>query len=338
MRISVVIPCRNEASHIERCIGAVFSLSLPALASMQVFVVDGMSSDGSRELIQGLQLQFDNLQLIDNEILYTPAAFNLGIKADPSADYILIVGARHILSNDYLIKALEILEADHRICCVGGRIINEHETHLSGLIAAAMGSSFGMGIGNFRTLQESGFTDTVTSPVYRSSVFSEIGYFDENLVRNQDDDFNFRLTRAGGKIWYEHSISLRYYVRSGYGSLSRQFFQYGYWKVFVNRKHRAVTTLRQLIPPAFVIYLVSLVAAALFLPKVAVLYAIPLLLYLLLAITVSLLISGALMDLFRLLRIFGLIHLSYGFGYIRGLLDFILLSRKPDERMKTLSR
>ncbi|MFM7978930.1 MAG: glycosyltransferase family 2 protein, partial [Candidatus Fonsibacter sp.] len=94
--------------------------------------------------------------------------------------------------------------------------------------------------------------------MYPKFVFDMIGLFDEQLVRNQDDDFNFRITKAGGKIWFENDIVLDYYVRSNFKGLSRQFYQYGYWKVFVNKKHKTFTTFRQLAPPVFILYLVSL--------------------------------------------------------------------------------
>src|SRR5690606_3501315 len=110
-------------------------------------------------------------------------------------------------------------------------------------------------------------------------VFNKIGYFDEELVRNQDDDFNYRVANAGGKIYFDAEISLKYYVRGNFKNLWKQFFQYGYWKVYVNKKHKAITTFRQLIPPLFVVYLFLLM----FTPMVSFVFfvvaVIPLVLY-----------------------------------------------------------
>jgi len=235
LKISIVIPCRNEAQYIEECIDAIYSCDLPENTQMQVFVVDGMSNDGTREIVQGIKSKFIGLELVDNTKQLTPFAFNLGIKAGGIVDFVQIIGARHIVSKNYINECIAKLESDNSVWCVGGKILNEFNSEEGELISKAMSTSFGMGIGNFRTLDKSGFTDTVTSPMYPFWVFEKIGFFDEDLVRNQDDDYNYRVTKAGGKIYFLNEIELRYYVRSTVEGLKRQFFQYGYWKVFVNK-------------------------------------------------------------------------------------------------------
>lgn len=197
MNISVVIPCRNEQKYIQECVEAIYASVLPEGIEMRVFVVDGMSNDGTRERVSTLITKFPSLKLVDNTKQLTPFAFNLGIYASGKVDFVQIVGARHVLSPDYLATCLEKLQQDASIWCVGGRIVNEYINETGRIISKAMSSSFGMGIGNFRTLNASGFTDTVTSPMYPYAVFEKIGFFDEELIRNQDDDFNFRVTQAG---------------------------------------------------------------------------------------------------------------------------------------------
>ena len=104
--------------------------------------------------------------------------------------------------------ALKTLRNDEKTWCVGGKLINSYTNFLSEVISKCMASKFGMGIGNFRTLNDSGYTDTVTSPMYPKFVFERIGFFDEELVRNQDDDFNYRVAKAGGKIFFSSEICL----------------------------------------------------------------------------------------------------------------------------------
>jgi GT2 family glycosyltransferase len=339
--IAVVVPCRNEVQFIELCIRAIYGCSLPDETTLHVMIVDGMSTDGTREKIQGLISEFPTLELIDNTFQLTPFAFNLGIKKRKT-DFVQIVGARHILSSNYLQKSLEILRSDAGIWCVGGRIENEFVNETGEIISIAMSTAFGMGLGNFRTLEKSGFTDTVTSPMYPTWVFDKIGYFDEELIRNQDDDFNFRVTQAGGKIFFESSISLKYYVRGTYAGVWRQFFQYGYWKVYVNQKHKTVTTFRQLVPPAFAVYLILLVLSTILLPSVRWIGSWPVWLYVLLGIYFafkSLFFQGS--AWFKALKIwvtFPLLHISYGLGYLKGMIDFLALKRKPSDKQKRLSR
>ena len=337
MKVSVVIPCRNEKAFVGRCIEAIYNSELPEHVHVKVIVVDGMSNDGTREELDRLQTIYTSLNVVDNIQQLTPIAFNLGIHYC-DFDFLQIIGARHIITTNYISKSIDILINKPEIWCVGGKIKNVFTTEDSQVISEAMSTSFGMGLGNFRTLNESSFTDTVTSPMYPKFVFEKIGYFDEQLVRNQDDDFNFRVNKAGGKIWFESEIALDYYVRSNYSGLMKQFYQYGYWKVFVNTKHKTVTTWRQLIPPVFVLYLFSIVFLP-FLPFLFTLfYSLPFILYLILLVFVSLRCAKKSTSVFAFIRTFIILHFSYGSGYLHGILNFIILKRKPSKNQMRLSR
>lgn len=336
MLLSVIIPCRNEVNYIEECIEAIYQNNLDSDIEINTIVVDGMSNDGTRALLEQLKLNYSNLHLVDNINQLTPFAFNLGIHFK-QADFYQIVGARQILSHNYLQDAINILKKDTTIWCVGGTVENVYINYKSEMIAQAMSTSFGMGLGNFRTLSKSEFTDTVGTPIYPSKVFKEIGYFDEDLIRNQDDDFNFRVKQAGGKIWFESKIRLKYYVRGNFEGLFRQFFQYGYWKVFVNKKHKAVTTFRQLIPPLFVLFtisfpLISLIPFFHFIGKVG--FSI----YFILGVLFALKKSKSITDSIFIFITFPILHYSYGLGYLLGIFHFIFLNKKPSQKQTRLSR
>ena len=337
MRLSVIIPCRNEVRYIQECIEAIYSNDLPFGIELSVIVVDGMSDDGTRELVQETAKSHTKLFLIDNLEKLTPYAFNLGLNF-LVADYYQIVGARHIISTNYLRKSIELLETNNLIWCVGGKLINQYTTNTSKIISKAMDTSFGMGLGNFRILEKSNFTDTITSPMYPNWVFEKIGYFDEELIRNQDDDFNFRVTQAGGKIWFESEISLKYYVRGNFKGLSKQFFQYGYWKVYVNKKHGAVTTLRQLVPPLFVLYLFLIPLLFFISSFLFYLSLLGRLLYNSLAVYFGVKKSVGLKEFTGIVKTFPILHFSYGFGYLQGLVHFFILRKKPSNNQKSLSR
>ncbi len=336
MKLSVIIPCRNEFKYIEECIDAIYANTFIDEIDMTVVVVDGMSNDGTRKTIEGLQSKYNSLELIDNVQQLTPYAFNLGIHFK-EADYYQIVGARQILGSNYLQKAIQVLKSNSEIWCVGGAVENVYINYESEMIAKAMSTSFGMGLGNFRTLKKSDFTDTVGTPMYPKFVFEKIGFFDEELVRNQDDDFNFRVTNAGGKIWFESEIDLKYYVRGNFKGLFRQFFQYGYWKVFVNKKHKVVTTYRQMIPPLFV-FSILLYPIISLVPIFHTLMNLGIALYILLGMLQSVRLSKNITDIFYIFITFPTLHFSYGLGYLLGILHFLILNKKPSEKQTTLSR
>jgi GT2 family glycosyltransferase len=334
--ISVIIPCRNEVKYIEECIHAIYFNVLEDDVNLNVIVVDGISDDGTRNLLTKLQIQFSNLHIVDNEKQLTPFAFNLGIKHQ-NADFYQIVGARQILSKNYIQKSIEVFRQDDSVWCVGGAVDNVYVNYTGEMIARAMSTSFGMGLGNFRTLEKSSYTDTVGTPMYSAKVFEKIGFFDQDLVRNQDDDFNYRLTKAGGEIWFESQIKLKYYVRGSFKDLFRQFFQYGYWKVFVNKKHKSVTTLRQLVPPLFVLFTLTFPLIRL-IPFIGFMGGIGFSLYFILAILFACKKSKSIQDIIYIIVTYPILHFSYGLGYLLGMFHFLLLNKQPSVSQTRLSR
>lgn len=333
--ISVVIPCRNEEKNIAECIDAIYASALDD--QLEVLIVDGMSDDDTRKIITDLQQKYANLILVENPDKVTPVAFNLGIK-HAKGDYVQIVGARQIISPDYLSKAKQTLENKPDIWCVGGGVENVYQNEESRRIGLAMGSSFGVGGGNFRVLKESSYVDTVGTPMYPIHVFKKIGLFDETLLRNQDDEYNYRVIEAGGKIFLNTEILIKYYVRASLRNLFKQYLQYGYWKVYVNKKHKTVTTIRQLIPFVFVIGLFLGAILSLFLPLFIWIYLGGIGFYLLLSIFFGFKASNKVGEGFKIALIFPVLHFSYGWGYLKGIFHFLMLRKEPTQKASNLSR
>lgn len=339
LKLSIVIPCRNEVNHIQSCVDSVMRAVHFMGAKASVYVVDGKSDDGTIEKIQSLHEQYPEVSMVVNEQQLTPFAFNLGIQANQEFDYLIIVGSRHILSENYFAEGIRILKEHPEIWCVGGTVNNVFVNETGKIVATAMATTFGMGLGNFRTLKGSGFVDTIGTPIYPRQVFERVGYFDEELVRNQDDEFNFRVSNAGGKIYHSHLISVQYFVRGNFKGLWRQFFQYGYWKVYVNKKHRAVTTMRQLVPPLFVGYLFVWMLSLLLGWFVFAIASVPVALYAFMAIYFAVKSAGkADVSVFAVLKTFPIMHIAYGLGYLKGIGEFFILGKKPSDKQKKLSR
>lgn len=269
------MPIRNEAAHIERSLKAVLAQDYPP-ERMEVLVIDGMSTDGTREIVQrmieqtttdygqrttncGRQTTGDGLRMtgipvlifLDNPSRIVPTALNIGLK-HARGDVIVRVDGHCEIAKDYVRRCVEVLwetGAD----CVGGPTVAMGETRIARTIALAQSSFFGVGGVSFRTgRKHGGYVDTVAFGAYRREVFDRIGVFDEELVRNQDDEFNFRLIQAGGKIWLDPSIRSVYYSRASLRSLWKQYFQYGFYKVRVIQKRKAVPSWRHLVPATFV--------------------------------------------------------------------------------------
>lgn len=330
--ITVVIPCRNEKRHIRDTVESVLK---SRNVNLEVIVVDGMSTDGTRQVLEELQNENpDNFKYIDNPEQLTPFAFNHGVRAS-QGEYVQISGARNILAPDYLQKLVKILDEKPDVSSVGGNYEHAYDSEQGRFISYAMESKFGMGPDNFRTLKEDSYVDTVGIPLFRKTVFDEIGFFDERLTRNQDDDFSYRLIEAGHKIYYCASARTSYFVRDSFSKLSNQFQQYGYFKVFVNKKHKTFTTLRQVVPACFLLFLVLGPVTFIFSNFLLFLYLLTLAVYYVLGLLSSAQFTTSLKEMSSIQYATLIMHLSYGYGYLKGVVDFVILNKNPSNNMQT---
>ena len=325
--VTIIMPIRNEAGYIERSLGAVLSQNYPP-ERMEVLVIDGMSTDGTREIVKRMmdhtttdsRLQTTDtpvLILLDNPSLIVPTALNIGLK-HARGDVIIRVDGHCEIAPDYVRRCVEVLQqtgAD----CVGGLQRAVGQGWVGHAIALATSSPFGVGSARFHYHERPGWVDTVYLGAYRREVFDRIGVFDEELVRNQDDEFNFRLIQAGGKIWLDPSIRSVYYSRASLKSLWRQYFQYGFYKVRVIQKRKAVPSWRHLVPATFVLGLAGSILLAIITvqPLWALCVAGP---YALANLLASLWTARKDWKTLPLLPLaFATLHLSYGIGFLWGL-------------------
>ncbi len=317
--ISVVIPCRNEVKSIEATVRAILDSED---VQVEVLVVDGMSEDGTRDVLSRLETEDARVKMLDNPNKLTPFAFNIGCKA-ARGGYVQIAGSRNVMAKDYLYILKQHLDAHPEVACVGGDYQHVFDSDSGRWIAMAMESKFGVGGGNYRTMGRDSYVDTVGVPMYRTSVFQEVGYFDESLTRNQDDEFNYRVRQKGLKIQYVHAAKVTYLVRGSLKKAFQQYRQYGYFKVYVNRKHGAVTTMRQVVPAAFLTFLGLSLPLSLASENWARFTAWVLIVYALLGI----LLAGQrllVMERVQVLAACFVLHLGYGLGYLQGIWDFIV--------------
>jgi glycosyltransferase involved in cell wall biosynthesis len=255
-KVSVLIPCRNEVQYIESCIHNVFSFDQPP-GGFEVIVIDGMSTDGTREVLSRLRNQFADLVVMDNPGKIVPSSMNVGIRR-ARGEYIVRADVRCIHPRSYLCDLVELSEktgADN----VGGVLVPQLSNgYTQNAIALAYKSRIAMG-GALRDRGSFiGETDTVYGGCFKRQRLLEVGMYDEAMVRNQDDELSFRLREKGGKIIQDGRIKVQYSPRSSFRHLFKQFMQYGYWKVSVVKKHPQQASLRHFLPALLVLSLVTL--------------------------------------------------------------------------------
>ncbi|MEO7245142.1 MAG: glycosyltransferase family 2 protein [Rubrivivax sp.] len=339
--VSVIVPCRNESAHIDNFLDAALAQQLPPPWTLQLLVADGASDDGTRARLDARAAQESRLVVVDNPARITSTALNRALERAHGA-VIVRMDVHTTYADDYVAACLHALThtgAD----CVGGawRPVADEGDARQQAIARAFGSRFASGGAASRRVALDGEVDTVYLGAWQRETLQRLGGFDEALVRNQDDELALRIVRGGGRLWQSAAIRSWYRPRSSFGALYRQFWQYGYWKVAVIRKHRQPAAARHLVPFAFVATLAALAAAGvgwrpawLALAGLVVLYA-----------GAALGSAASVASPWREPRVWlgvalatALMHIGYGLGFARGLWDFLVVRRAPGVSATRLTR
>ena len=266
---------------------------------------------------------FPHLVLIDNPGKIVATGLNLATRR-AAGEILIRVDGHCIIAPDYVSKCVEHLSRDG-VDGVGGPMETIGETPLAQTIALAMSSAFGVGNSAFRTTTgKTMLADTVPFPAYTKAIVEKVGPYDEELVRNQDDEYNYRIRAAGGRLLLAADIHSRYYSRATFKQLWRQFFQYGFYKVRVLQKHPRQMSLRQFAPPALVAGLATAFLFSLLLPGSWIVFISLAGAYLLFLVAASLGIAARCgwRHLPFLPLSFACMHLGYGLGFFAGLLKF----------------
>jgi succinoglycan biosynthesis protein ExoA len=321
--VSAIVAMRDEETFIGKCLDSLAAQDYPQ-ALLEVLVVDGRSTDRSREIVSAKQPSLPHLRLLDNEKRISPAAFNIGLR-ESGGQVVIIISAHCYLAPDYVSRCVERLsktDAD----CVGGPIQTIGETDTARAIALAMSSPFGVGDALFRYSDHEQYVDTLAFGAYRREVFQRVGLFDEELAGNEDDEFNYRLRSHGGKLLLTPAIRSFYYGRGSFAALCQQYFRYGLGKVRVTVRHPGQIRLRHLIPALFVASLVVSALLSLISPWFTLLLATIVGCYLVVSLSASVRVAAR--EGWRYVPLlpaaFACLHLSYGAGFLIGLGRFLV--------------
>jgi glycosyltransferase involved in cell wall biosynthesis len=316
--LTVVIPCLNEENYIKDTINSF--LGQDCKYDFEILIMDGGSTDNTVSIVNSFSKN-EKVRLINNPNKTTPYALNLGIQ-NSKYNHILIAGAHAFYPSSLLKTLLNYLRDNDEFSCVGSMLKTSpaDSTYKSQAISDSSSSPFAVGNSLFRIGVNSPLSvDTVAFGCYKKEVFDEVGLFDTDLTRNQDDEFNARLIKHGHKIALLPDPVIEYYARNSLKKLQKMFYQYGLFKPIVNKKLQCRVSYRQFAPPVFVFSLILSVMIS-FISKEPVFLAVvcPYFIFLILAFfsnfknNKNLIIAG-----FFTFSIV-IIHLSYGMGFLKG--------------------
>ena len=309
--VSVIIPCRNEEKYIEECLDSVINQDYPK-EKLEVLVVDGMSEDRTREVIEKYTKQYLFIKLLNNPKKITPVAFNIGVK-NSNGDFIIIMGAHSVYERDYISKCVKYSN-EYNADNVGGiwKIVPREKTLVAKSIAFASSSIFGAGDAYYRRGYDKGIkeVDTVFGGCYKKEVFEKVGLFNENLLRSQDMEFNLRLRKAGGTILLAPDIVSYYYPKSNLKDFFLHNIEDGIWVIYPLKFVKMLFKLRHYIPLIFVLTL-----------------PLSIWLYILVSLFFSAQIAFREKDIryfFVMPAVFATRHIGYGLGSVWGLIKLII--------------
>ncbi len=321
-RVSIIMPIRNESVWIKESLGALLSQDYPADFT-QIILVDGESDDGTLDIVAALP-GTERVTVLHNPSRNQAAGLNIGIRFS-SGEIIVRVDGHTIVAPDYVRQCVNALK-ETGSQGVGGVMRPLGITPTGKAIAAATSSRFAVPTA-FHVSQTACYTDTVYMGAWPRFILDQIGEFDQRMVPNEDYELHYRLRQLGGKLYLTPAITSRYICRQSLGGLIRQYYAYGRAKVRTLRKHPRSLRLRQLVAPSLVLCLLvglvlSPVSSAAFLAWLAIVS-----LYAMLCLGFAFRVSGRMLysnpgESWRLPLIFLTIHLSWGVGFWRGLLDW----------------
>lgn len=322
--VSVLMPIRNEADFIARSLTAVLQQDYPH-DRLEVLIADGISTDQTRAVVLETAQGYPDIpvKLVENPRKIVPVGLNR-LMTHARGEIIVRVDGHCEIAPDYVSRCVQYLQQED-IAGVGGPIETIGSDTLSTIIATAMSSSFGVGGSAFRTIKDRAMlVDTIAFPAYKREAIEAVGPYDEELVRNQDDEYNYRLRSRGYKVLLAPDIHSSYYSRSSLRAVWRQYFQYGYWKVRVLQKHPLQMSLRQFVPPAFVLAALGGALLAPFSRVVRALWLLTLGLYAAANVTAALFTArkSEIRQIPTLSLVFAILHISYGLGFLRGVVRF----------------
>lgn len=307
--ISIVIPALNEETYIAPLIK---QLLHEKEHIAELWVCDACSTDATKDIVLNL-LQFEpKIKYLLNEDRYVSNAFNRVYELC-EGKYMALLGAHALYPTNFLSNGLKFLERGEADV-VGGPLIQKGRGDIGAAIAFAMSSKVGVGNTEFRTCTKKMYVDSVAFAIYRKDMLQHTGVLNTKLIRNQDDEFHYRIRSMGYKILMVPEMASSYYVRDNYHKLFKQYFGYGYYKPLVLKLVHQGIRIRHFIPGIFVAYI-------LLLPLCFYVYGVLCFMPIGLYITLLLVVSFNRQPITILQRMIAImtLHVAYGFGFLKGL-------------------
>ncbi len=321
---SLIVPCRNEQKHIAACLDSILNNDYPR-GRLEIIVVDGLSEDGTRSILESYRRKYPFIQILDNPKCYVSSAMNRGLR-QAKGGIIFKMDAHADYPPDYLTQCAGFL-CKTQAQNVGGKFVVRpgDQTKVAKGIALAMGHPFGGG-NYYRWMharRSPTEVETVSFGCFKKKFFDQHGLsFNENLARGEDVEINARIKRLGGKVIFTPDIQFNYYCRAGLKEFWRHQYSSGFWNVY-GARYGTRLTVRALIPLTALLTLGAMTVLSTLFPQSLAVLSLLITLYLIINLGISLKLAWKQKEpVFFILMpiVFATLHLSFACGAFRGTL------------------
>lgn len=324
--VSAMIVMRNESQYIERSLKSLINQTYPK-NKYEILVIDGNSDDNSMEIAKNTAIIFgeynDNkhidVRFFENPKQFLAAGWNIGIK-NSKGQYVVRIDAHSFVPPDYISKCVSVMLDVKDAVCVGGVMHSDTIGEKGKLVSHVLSSPFGVGNSKFRYSKKAGYVDTVAFGLYRKDIFEKIGYFDEELQRNQDIDLHSKIRAVGGKFYLDPEISLTYFSRNTAKSMIKQGYQNGKWNAIAFKKNPKSLSIRHIIPLLFVVGIIGCLLLGFISSSFWYVLLIVLVLHLVLGLLFALQKTKKISTVLAMPIMFLMLHIFYGIGTLINLI------------------
>jgi glycosyltransferase involved in cell wall biosynthesis len=319
VEVSVIVPCYNEENTIQLLLEAIRNQNFN-IDNLEVVIADSMSEDRTRDRILDFSNQHKDMKvrIVDNPKRTIPGGVNSAVEY-AKGEFIVRMDAHSVPNDDYIHQSIELLRSG-KAQNVGGiwEIKPGAPTCIAKAIARSASHPIGAGDATYRTQGRSGYVDTVPFGAFRRDFFLELGKFNEDMLANEDYEFNTRVRKAGGKIWMDTRIRSQYFARKTLRELAKQYWRYGFWKFKMLKRFPDSIRWRQAIPPLFVLFLILFGMLSFISPFALIIFTAVAGIYLLTMVLAGVYESARTKNACHLLMALALItmHLSWGGGFL----------------------
>ena len=320
--VTAMIVVRNEERYIEKCFRSFLEQSYPK-DKYEVLIIDGCSTDKTMDIVRDTYEKYGNniqVRYFENPKLLLASGWNMGIK-NARGEYVVRIDAHGYADKDFIKNSVDTMLEIKDAVCVGGSMKTEAISKKGQIIANILSCPFGVGNSKFRYSQKAEYVDTVAFGLYRKDIFEKVGYFDETLRRNQDNDMHRRIREAGGRFYLNPEIKSVYYSRDSIKGMMKQGYLNGKWNIVTFCKDPSSLSIRHLIPLAFVCGILGCLILGAFLNVFWYILISVLILHLLLGVYFSTKKTKNLLEILMMPFLFLGLHISYGIGSLLSILS-----------------